>query len=271
MQPVNKEINPREIEDRIQDLGGSGFPFQSRVASEIRKLSMFKVEEEVAWTDDDGSTGFIDIVASNDNVCICIECKAFKGTRLTFLAPDDTRVFSSNRMEALVITREWLGADVPVVKHGLCAGGPETPESQYCVVGGQKGESRLIEREIQPLIRGVERLAIDRVGLLGKSTPTVCVPMFCTTATLATASYDPEDVSLEDSVFRAKKDHIELLPSIRLTKQFTACNPCEARLRTVLITQAAELSQVMRRMKVFAPPGPEAAVTFFHSLIPFKK
>jgi hypothetical protein len=85
----------------ISALSGSGFPFQTAVAAEIRATKLFQVDEEVAWNSCDGSTRFLDLVASNERVRICIECKALRNDNLVFLLPKDTRQPPTNRVKRL--------------------------------------------------------------------------------------------------------------------------------------------------------------------------
>ena len=152
---------PAFPKDLLSPLGSSGFPFQTAVAAGLRSGGSFEVEEEVAWQDGDGSHKFLDTVASLPSVRVCIECKALRNEKLVFLLPRYAQDSQTQRVHAIHLSYlATLGK--PTVIYARSDVGPLSHESAYCVaLGKSAGESRLIEKEAQPLVRAAEQYARD--------------------------------------------------------------------------------------------------------------
>jgi len=236
--------------DVIAALSGSGFSFQTAIASTVRNMGSFQVEEEVAWNDNTGVPRFLDLVASAESVRICIECKVLKKSKLVFLVPKDTSTPSTPLIHSVFLTRMEDPGRRSFVQYGDCSWLPASAQSMYCVVCGQNDKGgRLIERDAQPLIQGTEQYAIDRIRTFQQDHDIVCVPLICTTARIYIASFDPLAISLNDGLYKATEQDLTPVPVIRFTKQFTADGPEASRRRTVIITQADGLTSAMEGLR----------------------
>jgi hypothetical protein len=234
---VNGHIN----KDLIGALGGSGFPFQTAVAAAITGTGLFDVQEEVAWNAPDRSTAFLDIVASTQNVRICIECKWLRKEKLIFLLPSHRSVPPTDNLNLVFVNCVADSTRRPVVSYGQATATPMTEESVYCVVDSSNRNERMIEKEVQPLVQGTAAYAMDSVRGFSGMHSLMFVPVFVTTAKLYVASYDSKILSLEDGIYKGRAEDIRPVPCIRFTKQFTGSQPPRSRLRTVLVLQAEHL------------------------------
>jgi hypothetical protein len=230
-------------------LTASGFPFQTAVAAVIRAAGA-DVEEEVAWQDADNSHKFIDIVASVKNARVCIECKAMRHEKLIFLLPTDVSDLQRGTVSAIATTRVQDSTRRPIVVYGTAHTYLRIHESRYCVVvQGKTSDNRLLEREIQPLVRAAEEYAKDRcehIEIPRDSAESIaCIPVFVTMATLFVVEYDPLGIPLNQGALRASKDSFRPVKQIRFTKQFTASGFETTRVRTVIVTQAQHIAETI--------------------------
>lgn len=258
--------------DLLSPLGNSGFPFQTAVAAAIRSVAPFTVEEEVAWQDGDGSHRFLDMVASSAQVRICIECKAMRNDKLVFLLPQNASRQQTADVQGVHLGRVQDSTRRPVVGWTVSQTMPLTPESIYCVaLGKPAGESRLIEREAQPLVRGTEEYAKDRCREFrpGEQQPqsVMCIPVLFTIASLFVAEYDPLGISLKDGIYQAREEHIRPAHFVRFTKEFTAYGSERTRLRTVIVAQATHLEELVHGLgSARVGAHAESWVTIYDSL-----
>jgi len=249
--PTNDEAFPKEL---LSAVGNSGFPFQTAIAAAIRASGIFTIEEEVAWQDSDGVNKFLDIVATNERVRLCIECKALRSETLVFLLPHVVQRAGTFEIHAVHLSRMTDSTRRPIVVYGTSQTAPLTPESNYCVAAGKKahGESRLIEREVQPLVQGTEEYARDRCQQFrppdNKPQSVICIPVLITTAKLFVAIYDPLSIPLENGIYQAQEKDLRPVPFIRFTKEFTASSSEGSRLRSVIIAQAVHLKDLVTNL-----------------------
>lgn len=266
---ANHSAFPKEL---LAPLGGSGFPFQTAVAAAMRSVSQFEVKEEVAWQDSDGAHRFLDIVAAGEHVWICVECKAMRSDTLVFLLPHRKGSQETADISGVFLARVQDSTRRPVVTYGVSQMQPLTPESMYCVVLGKtSSESRLIEREVQPLVRGTEELAKDSCRefrpVNDRPQRVALIPILVTAARLFAAEYDPSHVSLNDAVYQAHEEHIRPVRFMRFTKEFTSHGREKTRLRTVFVTQAADLEDLVTMLsRMFVEPDAENSVRLFDSI-----
>ena len=260
---------PKEL---LSPIGNSGFPFQTAVAAAIRSLGPFTVEEEVAWQDGEGSHKFLDMVASIEQVRLCIECKAMRNDKLVFLLPRNANRAQTADVYGIILGRLQDHTRRPVAWYGVCQTKPLTPQSIYCVVLGKKtGESRLIEKEAQPLVQGTEEYARDRCRQFRpeehQPQTVMCIPVLFTTASLFIAEYDPLSISLKDGIYQAHEEHIQSAQFVRFTKEFTSYGSERTRLRTVIIAQATYLEELVRDLgNMRVPARAEGAVSIYDSV-----
>jgi hypothetical protein len=227
-------------------VSGSGFPFQTAIAATIRSMKAFNVEEEVAWAAPDGAPRFLDIVAATEEARICMECKVFKSEKLIFLLPNDAEVSPNGEFVGVFVGGSGDSGNRPLVKYGVLRASLDSPESRYCVTQGDGGkESRLIEKELQPLIQGAERYLIDRIREFRREKNTPCIPVLCTTAKLYVVRYDPRALSLADGIFRGGVEDFEPVKCVRFTKEFTATGAVASRRRTALIMNSLAIAETL--------------------------
>ena len=234
---------PKEL---LSPLGNSGFPFQTAVVAAIRSVGPFAIEEEVAWRDDDGSHRFLDIVASVGQVRLCIECKALRNESLVFLLPQTKQQWQTANVHDVHLGRVQDSTRRPNVSYGVSQTEPLTAEATYCVALGKSvRDNRLIEKEVQPLVRGTEEYAKDRCRQPREADYVLCLPVLVTTARLFIAIYDPYSISLDDGIYQAREDHIQAVSFVRFAKEFTADGSERTRLRTVFVVRATHLNELI--------------------------
>jgi hypothetical protein len=77
--------------DVVAALKNSGFPFQTAVAHAIESFPHWRIHKsEYAWLKATGETQFLDLIATNGNLYLTIECKKTRKESLTFLRPTGT-------------------------------------------------------------------------------------------------------------------------------------------------------------------------------------
>jgi hypothetical protein len=245
-----------ENSDLIAPISASGFPFQTAVASAVRELGLYDVQEEIAWQQRDGSDKFLDLVAVNNRVRICIECKKTNNEKFVFLlpsgevsAPDESQLkcLFLNQVERVYKNRRVLW--------GTASSGPITHNAMYCVARTANG-GRLLETDAQPLVRATEAYAIDRYPKFDpgpNDLETVpCIPVLVTNAPLFVMGYDPSEVPLESGIYKAKVEQFHPVEFVRFTKEFLT-SEVEARTRTVIVCQATAVGKLLRNLTAAQP------------------
>lgn len=238
---------------------------QTAIANACRQSGAFQdVLEEVAWRDRDGTDRFIDMVAITDRAHFLIECKKSEKEQLVFLLPSDLDGQHS-RYHLWCTALEALKPPLrPAIYWAKATSNLDSPHSAYCVTqqaSGSQLASRLLERDVQPLVRGTDVYAIDRyrtIRLSHEHSSIALLPVLVTTAPMFVAEYDPAAISMEDGIFKAKKTDMRAVNYLRFTKEFTTTFRHQARRRTVLVVQSSawkDLLPILSQACVGGDPG----------------
>jgi hypothetical protein len=244
----------------------SGFPFQTAVADMVvRTPGWILAAQEFPWRDDLGKDHFLDVVAesSSTGVRLTIEAKKTDKEIYTFLRPDAARPLVRDKecrarvLHLRELTTAWE-TDVGRLEV-YCEEGeirPDSVESAFCVVSTSMsgGNSRLLERDAQLLIRGTDAYAFreKRRYVFKQSAPRMThvepiVPVIVTNAPLFVARYEPSKVSLETGAFSEIPPHTPV-NVVRFRKAFLSHAEHDLGDRTVLVVNAEGLAEVLREL-----------------------
>lgn len=269
--------------DLLDLLNGSGFPFQIGVRREIERTEEthgWKVDaEEHYWRHPEtASSGFIDLVASHNNYIftILIECKRVKEDgKWLFLMPRDY-AGEKRRISALCTN----GPDSEAKPFfGWCDFDfdPVSPEAAYCVFRGQDEKKPMLERiadDLLPAVEGVgfEEMQIKVADKLSTGDWRLFLPLIVTNATLFTATFDADKVSMASGRLADGACQFTPVPFVRFRKSLATHYPgtgtrhgygntlgraSRAKERTVLVVNSAALADSLRLLQV--PPNSRAA------------
>lgn len=244
--------------DLIQALSGSGFPMQTRVASAIKALAIYEVEEELAWRRPDGSDGFLDIAAIGRSVRVLIECKKTAQDKFVFLLPADGDCHQHHQfLQGIYLHQMQDSTKRGAVAWGRISTAPSSYKSMFCVAKSSSS-NRLLESDVQPLVRATEAYALDRYRSFrpeqSEAICAPCVPVLITNAALFVACYHPDEVCLESGIYKARNEHLSPVKFIRFSKQFTTSFDVEMRERTVLIVHSSAVVEVLRELNFASVP-----------------
>lgn len=244
----------------IGALLASGFPFQTTVASVVERLEWWKVvSEEFPWRDDLARDQFLDLVASDGQFVVTIECKKTQKETMTFLQPrataaDITRARILQMEQILDSTKrmELFSADRNL--------SPVSHESQFCVVStSEKGkDQRLLEVDARRLVRATDSFAThykDEFKIERDPEPELFfLPVIVTNAELFIAIYDPSYVSLETGQF-GKPDQMDIraVDWVRFRKSFTPYGGKDSGARTVFVVTAKSLVAFLGQLHLVDP------------------
>lgn len=245
------EPNPADdARDLVKALSASGFPMQTAVASAIRALGMYDIQEELAWRHPDGSDRFLDMAAVGAQVHVLIECKKTLQDKFVFLLPEEGEpALPTPLLHGIYLCQVQDSTLRGAVAWGRLSAVPTTYNSMFCVTRSSSS-NRLLESDVQPLVRASEAYALDRYKNFrpqqhqAKSVP--CVPVLITNAPLFVARYRPGEVSLESGVYEARTEHLSPIKLIRFYKQFTTTFDIEARVRTVFVAHTSAIVELLK-------------------------
>ena len=255
----------QDREPTSQILDSSGFPFQLRVADDIRRNPGSNgwrvIADEHCWRSaTSGETGFIDIVASYGIVRWVIECKRGAGARWLFLAP--RRQAETVGRSKLLWTDKMPGSDDVLAWVDLDSR-PSSAESSYCIVRGQADKEPMLERIASSLVESVEALASEELKFSKPSESherRIYQPVIVTTATLLLCRFAPSDVDLATGKLPHETANTEAVEYVRFRKALSSELPSsdagdlatahEDNQRTVLIVQAKALAHLLAHWNV---------------------
>lgn len=199
-------------------LNASGFPYQLGLETAVRAMgtdSPWRVTgREHPWRTANAS-GFIDLVLSDGNTHLVIECKRTREATWMFLMPDQKQM---SRSHARICWTDTSPHQRALTGWGDIQVYPESPESEFCAVRGQgEGHVPLLERLAASAVESSEGLAADFLELSRESRAShVIVPVIVTNASLVTAAFDPTDVDLMSGQLEsAEYEHV---PHVRFRK-----------------------------------------------------
>lgn len=213
-------------EDALRIANDSGFPLQIALHRQVRETTTrhgWTVRyAEHAWSNRDGSSGFIDLVLRNGTGTsfLLVECKRVRDSTWLFLPNDGepkprhkTKVWVSLYQSGSMPCYNWV--DLPV--------DPSSPEAHFCAVRGQSSNDRitLLERVGAELVSATEALAAEDRDYRPDNAANVKIYLnaIVTTAELKLATFDPGRISLSDGTLAATE--VESVPYVRLRKQLS--------------------------------------------------
>ena len=253
----------------VTSLVASGFPFQSAVAELIRQLNGWNiVREEFPWRDDDGTDQFLDVIATNGQFVVSIECKKTQKDTLTFLRPEPSSG-PTRRVRCLYLQQIQ---DSTKRMELFCNDGhvaPDSVESMFCVVStSESGKNqRLLEKDAQLLVRGTDAYALRYKQEFKVSTQPepnrYIIPVVVTNAPVFVALYKPSDVSLDTGQL-AMPPAAAIAPAafVRFRKAFTSFRGRDIGDRTVFVVAATSLLKVLTALEVLQLPPEEGRLHF---------
>lgn len=251
-----------EKEKLLKLVNSSGFPFQLRVADQIRRQDpMFSLEllvQEHPWRAEDGREGFIDIVIRNrDADRLVLECKRTRGAEWVFLVPKGGMSNRGTQARTFYVSRPWNGSNRPPEKplmgwHNFQVQ-PDSPVSEFCIVRGTgDGQKPMLENLCGILLNSVECLAQEELTIaIERNTGlnSMYIPVIVTNASLQVCRFELPSISLDDG--QIQDGEFESVPYIRFSKSLstkpesasinTIADANRARQRTVFVVQATQL------------------------------
>ncbi|KRT69644.1 MAG: hypothetical protein XU15_C0009G0004 [candidate division NC10 bacterium CSP1-5] len=263
--------NAKIPEPVLGALRGSGFPFQTAVAHVIRGSPGWSVHaSEYPWQGPGNDSQFLDLIATDKNLFLTIECKKTRKDIFTFLRPvghshtgqlEDFRCLRAEQIQNSTRRVEIFCEDWGVY--------PRSTHAEFCIVSTSESgkDQRLLEKDAGLLIHATEAFAEDfrdRFQSRSKLSPTcLFLPVIVTNAPIYTARYDPTSVSLETGEFSELPQEIESAPCVRFRKAFISGGARELGERSVFVVNAASLSEFLGLVRT-APhqPAERAQVHF---------
>lgn len=253
------EVDEKVRKAVFESLNRSGFTFQTAVTHAMsRSGARWGVyASEYPWRDADGRDNFLDIVATNGQFILTVECKKTSKEILTFLLPLGMRttgdvdefqcVFVEYNPKIDRISPEWMILNV----------WPRSPSCEFCIVSTSDlgRDQRLLERDASLLVRATDSFARDlrehtKLVKAVSTRPRVYLPVIVTNAPIYTARYDPPDVSLETGKFRADPEDVKKAPWVRFSKSFTADSGRDFGHRSIFIVNATCLEQFLASLEL---------------------
>jgi len=243
-------------ESVLAALQSSGFPFQTAVAHVIDASPGWSVyESEYPWQSLSGDGQFLDLVATNGNLLLTIECKKTRKETMTFLRPlgqghtGERREFQCLR--AVQIQDATRRLELFCEEWSLH---PQSPSSAFCVVSTSESgrDQRLLERDANLLVRATDAFAHDfreRFNPGRDPAPSAAclfLPVIVTNAPIYTARYTPTEVSLETGEFSAPPQDIKSVPCVRFRKAFTSDGGPDLGDRSVFVVHAVSFAEFLK-------------------------
>jgi hypothetical protein len=256
-----------EIEKLQRLVNSSGFPFQLRVAQEIRRvehLAWSIIAEEHPWNDlTTGRDGFIDLIigqnTNHDLHRMVIECKRTRDADWVFLLPN-------TRDRGTHVRCMWASTNPQNLHESTAVQSgyhdfyiiPESYISEFCVVRGTgEGQKPMLENLAGWLLSSTESFAREEISLWLAGNRTgrrYYVPVIVTNARLTVCNFDVASVSLEAG--EIPEGDFEEVPFMRFRKSLTTIVSEDSsvqtisaanrdRPRTVLVVQSSHLTQLM--------------------------
>lgn len=255
-----------EKEKLLRLVNSSGFPFQLRIADQIRRQDpMFGWEllaQETPWRAEGGREGFIDIVIRNrrENDRMVLECKRTREADWVFLLPQDGESDKGTRARMLYV-------DVPLDQsadelrmgwHNFYTH-PESTISEFCIVRGTgEGHRPMLENLCGVLLDSAECLAREESSVAIERKTSLCcsyIPVIVTNANLQVCRFELSSISLDDG--EIPDGEFESVPYIRFSKTLSTRGISDVpittlgaatreRQRTVFVVQASQLEMFLK-------------------------
>jgi hypothetical protein len=207
----------------LSNVNATGFPLQIKVANLISDTSdkhdWKVIYQEYSWRNEYAEqSGFIDIVIEDINrtSLMVLECKRVQDTAWTFLVPQNQK---ANRL----LVKSWIKPINQFKKPGWfdIEATPETYESAFCVVPGEKRRSSpMVEDIASKCAASTEALGMEDIEL--NNDPDllrIFYNVIVTTARLNVCRYNVDNINLKDGIL--ENADFEEVPYIRFRKQFS--------------------------------------------------
>jgi hypothetical protein len=259
----------------IDELNGSGFPFQMGVKSLIARTSEvhgWQTEsEECHWSHDTANlSGFADLIVSHSRYIytLVMECKKVARGGRYYFVPSEENAGDHSRVSTFCANEGY--SDSPGY-FGWCDFhfNAASVEAKYCVEGKSKN-ANLIENIADKLLPSVEALGIQHVRAVGTRKDwtgdwRLIVPVIVTNALLYVCKFDPATVDLETGRISEGQCKFTEAPMVRFRKNLTSHYPridshaegssqlsikSTAMDRTVLVMNANHLVDILAKLTV---------------------
>lgn len=217
-----------------KQVNASGFPFQIRVAHEVRTTydthKWIPVPGEHRWVNDlSGAEGFIDLILSKTAQpgltwwYIVIECKRVRGGSWVFLnTRSDQKAYDAHVLltcrQHESVPPKWIKADLT----------PASPVSFFCTVPGQADkDTPMLERVAGELLDSLESLAQEQLSVGPEPSPdyperrAVYIPVIVTNTELVVCYFEPTEVSLSEGILQNGSGNFDTVPFIRFQKSLS--------------------------------------------------
>ena len=260
-----------EKQKLLRLVNSSGFPFQLRVADQIRRQDPVSgwqlVTQEHAWrAPEDGREGFIDIVIRNkDHDRMVIECKRTRDADWVFLLPKNGISDLETQARMFYVSEPTAGTstDQPQIGWHNFQAQPDSPISEFCIVRGTgEGQKPMLENLCRVLLNSVECFAQEEFSLaIERKDGLNClyIPVIVTNANLQVCRFKLPSISLEDG--EIPDGDFASVPYIRFFKSlstkpmsFASIDSIGAanreRQRTVFVVQSAQLESFLEAWRM---------------------
>jgi hypothetical protein len=251
-------MSAKPNDDPVEAVRKSGFPLQMRLADMVGGIVQGTVEEEIPWLDGHGDSQFMDFAAFTPQLILTFECKKIDSSSVTFLLRNDDSAQSTTDSYCLSLKffaapNEWR------VRTAVWDHFPATRQARFAV-NSPKNDGRIIEKDIQHLIKGSlwcagKRWSKQREG--SNSCPVI--PIYITTAKLYTNVFSTVDVGLHDGVLCHEHQHREAVPYVRFTKTFVAHRDAHIGNLTAFIVNTESLAELLHSLLKKPPVDHQAS------------
>lgn len=207
-------------------VNSSGFAFQMRIEEEIlRQPSRWQFAgREHRWQDENGQSGYIDLLVDFGALRILIECKKQKDKNWIFLKAKSGQ--QKDRCTLLWVKKyepiEQMPFPADFVAWDTFSISPMSYASPFCTMQGQGDNSRtLLEKTASELTHATECLAKEELVFSTKRDyfhQKIYMPIIVTNATLKVCSFVPQAVNISTGELSLEDAEFETVPYIRFQK-----------------------------------------------------
>lgn len=207
-------------------VNSSGFAFQMRIEEEILKYPnrwRFAGREH-RWQDENGQSGYIDLLVDSGALRVLIECKKQKDKNWIFLKSKSSQ--QKDRCSLLWAKKykpiEQFPFPTEFAAWDIFSVSPSSYVSAFCTMQGQGDNSRtLLEKTASELTHATECLAKEELAfsaIKDISRQRIYMPLVVTNAKLKVCSFVPEAVNISTGELSLEDAQFETIPYIRFQK-----------------------------------------------------
>lgn len=210
----------------LNSVNSSGFAFQMRIEEEILKQpNRWKFAgREHRWQDENGQSGYIDLLVDFDDLHVLIECKKQKDKSWIFLKARSSQEKDSC---SLLWTKKYEPIDPMPFSSDFIAWdlfdfSPSSYISAFCTMQGQGDNPRtLLEKTASELTHAAECLAKEELDFsIAKdfSQKKIYIPVIVTNAKLTVCSFAPHNINISTGELSLEDTEFTTVPYIRFQK-----------------------------------------------------